>query len=73
MQPSTGTSRRADLLRTLAEDAIDQLVAGGLVDWRGVRPAFLALAGALLVVALAAIPARSLREFDAVPSGDRAG
>jgi MFS family permease len=43
------------------------LLAGPLVEWLGVRPAFLILAGALLAVALASIGLGSLRMLDDPP------
>ncbi|GAB3151247.1 MFS transporter [Micromonospora sonneratiae] len=43
------------------------LLAGPLVEWLGVRPAFLVLAVALLVVALVAIPLPSLQALDEPP------
>ena len=43
------------------------LLGGPLVDALGVRPAFLLLTGALFVVALAAVPARGLRDLDDPP------
>jgi MFS family permease len=44
------------------------LLAGPLVDHAGIRPAFLLLAGALAVCALATIPLRALHDFDADPA-----
>ncbi|MGW0435212.1 MFS transporter [Micromonospora sp. NPDC003197] len=44
------------------------LLAGPLVEWLGVRPAFLVLAVVLLVVALAAIPLPALRALDEPPA-----
>ena len=51
-----------------AAGPVGYLLAGVLVERFGVRPAFLAMAGGLLVVALVSVPARSLRELDA-PTG----
>jgi MFS family permease len=51
-----------------AAGPVGYLLAGALVEWFGVRPAFLTMAAALLVAALAAVPARSLKGFDAVPT-----
>ncbi|MGN9811860.1 MFS transporter [Micromonospora sp. BQ11] len=43
------------------------LLAGPLVEWLGVRTAFLTLAGAVLVAAVAAAPVRALRMLDDPP------
>lgn len=43
------------------------LLAGPLVEWLGLRTAFLVLAGALLVAALTAAPLPALRELDEPP------
>jgi MFS family permease len=51
-----------------AAGPVGYLLAGLLVERFGVRPAFLAMAGGLLLVALASVPVRSLRDLDA-PTG----
>ncbi|HXV94305.1 MAG TPA: MFS transporter [Pseudonocardia sp.] len=48
-----------------AAGPVGYLVAGPLVEWLGVRPAFLTMAAALLVAAVAFAPSRALRELDA--------
>jgi MFS family permease len=50
-----------------AAGPLGYLVAGPLIEWLGVRPAFVALAVSLFVVALSAVAVSSLRAFDDPP------
>ncbi|MER7330848.1 MULTISPECIES: MFS transporter [unclassified Micromonospora] len=52
---------------TYAAGPAGYLLAGPLVEWLGLRPAFLLLAGALLVAALVAAPLPVLRALDDPP------
>ncbi|MBO4209373.1 MFS transporter [Micromonospora echinofusca] len=52
---------------TYAAGPAGYLLAGPLVEWLGLRAAFLVLAGALLVAALAAVPMRVLHALDDPP------
>ncbi|MFG3703138.1 MFS transporter [Micromonospora sp. NPDC047670] len=52
---------------TYAAGPAGYLLAGPLVEWLGLRPAFLLLAGALLVAALVAAPLPVLRALDEPP------
>ncbi|MGW4498699.1 MFS transporter [Micromonospora sp. NPDC004336] len=52
---------------TYAAGPAGYLAAGPLVEWLGLRPAFLLLAGALLVAALVAAPLPVLRALDEPP------
>lgn len=51
-----------------AAGPLGYLLAGPLVEWLGVRGAFLVLAVAVLAVALAAVRVQSLRAFDQPPA-----
>ncbi|MFG3710728.1 MFS transporter [Micromonospora sp. NPDC047730] len=52
---------------TYAAGPAGYLLAGPLVEWLGLRPAFLLLAGGLLVAALVAAPLPVLRDLDEPP------